>query len=90
MNQFREDVHRKRATPPNPRQAVEARRHEIDNLVQDIARHQEAAELQRRQGREDLAAEEHERAAHGRELLRAARAELARDLAAADDSTGDP
>ncbi len=76
------------ATPPNPRQAAEARRLEIDNLVRAIAEHQETARAQERQGRDDLAAEARERADRDRALLRHAQSELARDLDAADDVDG--
>ena len=73
-------------TPPNPRQAAEARRLEIDNLVRAIAEHQETARAEEREGRDDLAAEARERADRDRALLRHAQAELTRDLDAADDT----
>jgi hypothetical protein len=77
---------RRHATPPNPRQAAEARRLEIDSLVRAIAEHQEIARAQERQGRDDLAAEARKRADRDRSLLRHTQAELARDLDAADDA----
>jgi hypothetical protein len=73
-------------TPPNPRQATEARRQEIDDLVRAIAEHQETARAREREGRDDLAAEARERADRDRALLRHAQAELARDLDAAGDT----
>lgn len=77
-------------TVEDPQRAVTARRHEVETLERSVAHHEQAAELQDRHGRPERAAEARARAAHDRELLAQARAELAEDEAAAQEASSWP
>jgi hypothetical protein len=96
LNDRAQQIHERAEQLANPRnpsglsdlqRVVAARRHEVEALERAIGTHEQAAELQQRLGRPDRAADAQARAAHERELLAQARAELAKHEADAAQDT---